>query len=150
MDSATADLEDILVDVENKDVTAAPPGPDTQGTAARVLNRRITSKLKKGVYTAKIRVQCPASEAGGCSKGILALQTARKVSLGGTKFNALVKVQRYSLKQGQTKTLKVKLPKGVRALSRRGTLSLNAITTNRDAAGNLAQRSSKLSIKLVR
>ena len=102
MDNATADLEDILVDVETKDVTAAPPGPDTQGTAARVLNRRITSKLKKGVYTAKIRVQCPASEAGGCAKGILALQTARKVSLGGTKFNALVKVQRYSLKQGQT------------------------------------------------
>jgi Ca2+-binding RTX toxin-like protein len=150
MDNATADLEDILVDVETKDVTAAPPGPDTQGTAARVLNRRITSKLKKGVYTAKIRVQCPASEAGGCAKGILALQTARKVSLGGTKFNALVKVERYSLRQGQTRTLKVKLPKGVRALSRRGTLSLNAITTNRDAAGNLAQRSSKLSIKLVR
>ncbi len=147
MDSATADFEDVLVDVENKDVTA---GPDTTGTAARVRSRRITSKLKKGVYTAKIRIQCPASEAGGCSKGILALQTARKVSLGGTRFNALLKVQRYSLKSGQTKTLKVKLPKGVRALSRRGTLSLNAITTNRDAAGNLAQRSSKLSIKLVR
>ena len=92
MDSATADFEDILVDVEKKDVTAGPAAPDTTGTAARVLNRRITSKLKKGVYTAKIRVQCPASEAGGCAKGILALQTARKVSLGGTKFNALVKV----------------------------------------------------------
>jgi len=129
---------------------AEPAAPDTTGTAARVRSRRITSKLKKGVYTAKIRIQCPASEAGGCSKGILALQTARKVSLGGTRFNALLKVQRYSLKSGQTKTLKVKLPKGVRALSRRGTLSLNAITTNRDAAGNLAQRSSKLSIKLVR
>ena len=86
MDSATADFEDVLVDVENKDVTA---GPDTTGTAARVRSRRITSKLKKGVYTAKIRIQCPASEAGGCSKGILALQTARKVSLGGTRFNAL-------------------------------------------------------------
>ena len=51
---------------------------------------------------------------------------------------------------GQAKTLKVRLPKGVRAVSRRGTLSLNAITTNRDAAGNLAQRSSRLAIKLVR
>ena len=88
-DNATADFEDILVDVETKDVTAAPAA-DTKGTAARVRNRRITSKLKKGVYTAKIRVECPASEAGGCAKGILALQTARKVSLGGTKFNALV------------------------------------------------------------
>ena len=72
------------------------------------------------------------------------------MSLGGTSFRAVVASKRYTLKAGQRKTLKVKLPKGVRALSRRGTLSLNAITTNRDAAGNLAQRSSRLSIKLVR
>jgi len=58
--------------------------------------------------------------------------------------------KRYTLKSGQAKTLKVKLPKGVRAVSRRGTLRLNAITTNRDAAGNLAQRSSRLAVKLVR
>jgi hypothetical protein len=146
-DSAQADLADVLVDVENKDVS--PPAADTKGTAARVLNRRITSKLKRGVYTAKIRVECPKSEAGGC-KGILALQTARTVSLGGTRFHAVVASKRYTLKAGQRKTLKVKLPKGVRALSRRGTLSVNAITTNRDQAGNLAQRSSRLSIKLVR
>ena len=148
-DSATADREDILVDVESQDVTAAPASPDTQGTAARVRARRITSKLKKGVYTARIRVECPASEAGGCT-GVLALQTRRTVSLGGTRFRAVVASKRYTLKAGQRKTLKVKLRKGVRALSRRGTLSLNAITTNRDAAGNLAQRSSRLSIRLVR
>jgi Ca2+-binding RTX toxin-like protein len=146
-DSATADFQDVLVDVEAKDVSA---GLDTKGTAARVRSRRITSKLKKGVYTAKIRVECPRSEPGDCRRGTLALQTARKVSLGGTRFNALVAVKRYSLKSGQRKTLRVKLPKGVRALSRRGTLTVNAITTNRDASGNLAQRSSRLSIKLVR
>jgi CRISPR/Cas system endoribonuclease Cas6 (RAMP superfamily) len=78
------------------------------------------------------------------------LQTARTVSFDGATFHAIVASKRYTLKSGQTKTLKVKLPKGVRALSRRGTLSLNAITTNRDAAGNLAQRSSRLAIKLVR
>ena len=139
----------MLTDVENADVPAAPPAADTQGTAARVLNKRITSKLKQGVYTAKIRVSCPASEAGGCN-GVLVLQTARTVSLGGTRFHAVIASKRYTLAQGQTKTLKVKLPKGVRALSRRGTLSLNATTTNRDAAGNLAQRSSRLAIKLVR
>ena len=64
--------------------------------------------------------------------------------------HAIVATKRYTLAGGQSKTLKVKLPKGVRALSRRGTLSLNAITTNRDAAGNLAQRSSRLAIRLVR
>jgi Ca2+-binding RTX toxin-like protein len=151
-DNATADREDVLVDVESADVPPAPPAPpaaDTTGTAARVTTKRVTSKLKKGVYTAKIRVSCPASEAGGCT-GTLVLQTARTVSLGGTRFHAIVASRRYTLNSGQAKTLKVKLPKGVRAVSRRGTLSLNAITTNRDAAGNLAQRSSRLAIKLVR
>src|SRR3954451_16014701 len=148
-DNATADREDVLVDVETADVPPAPPAADTTGTAARVTTNRVTSKLKKGVYTAKIRVSCPASEAGGCT-GTLVLQTARTVSLGGTRFHAIVASRRYTLKSGQAQTLKVKLPKGVRALSRRGTLSLNAITTNRDAAGNLAQRSSRLAIKLVR
>jgi hypothetical protein len=38
----------------------------------------------------------------------------------------------------------------VRALSRRGTLRLRATTTSRDAAGNVAQRSSRLAVKLVR
>jgi hypothetical protein len=148
-DNATADREDVLVDVETADVPPAPPAADTTGTAARVTTKRVTSKLKKGVYTAKIRVSCPASEAGGC-KGTLVLQTARTVSLGGTRFHAIVATKRYTLNSGQAKTLKVRLPKGVRAVSRRGTLSLNAITTNRDAAGNLAQRSSRLAIKLVR
>ena len=154
-DRAQADVADVLVDVETKDVPAAPaaaPAPaaaDTKGTAARVLDRRLTSKLKRGVYTAKIRVECPASEAGGCS-GTLVLQTARTVSLGGTRFHAVLASKRYTLKAGQRKTVTVKLPRGVRALGRRGTLSLNAITTNRDAAGNLAQRSSRLAVKLVR
>jgi Ca2+-binding RTX toxin-like protein len=148
-DNATADREDVLVDVESADVPPAPPAADTTGTAARVTTKRVTSKLKKGVYTAKIRVSCPASEAGGC-KGTLVLQTARTVSLGGTRFHAIVASKRYTLNSGQAKTLKVRLPKGVRAVSRRGTLSLNAITTNRDAAGNLAQRSSRLAVKLVR
>jgi Ca2+-binding RTX toxin-like protein len=148
-DNATADREDVLVDVETADVPPAPPAADTTGTAARVTTKRVTSKLKKGVYTAKVRVSCPASEAGGCN-GTLVLQTARTVSLGGTRFHAIVASKRYSLQGGQAKTLKVKLPKGVRALSRRGTLTVNAITTNRDAAGNLAQRSSRLAIRLVR
>ena len=91
----------------------------------------------------------PGLRAGGCT-GTLALQTARTVSLGGTRFHAVLASRRYSLKAGQARTLKVRLPKGVRALSRRGTLSLNAITTNKDAAGNLAPRSSRLAIRLVR
>jgi Ca2+-binding RTX toxin-like protein len=145
-DTATADFADVLVDVENRDVSA---GPDTQATAARVLTRRVTSKLKRGTYTARIRIECPASEAGGCA-GTLALHTARKINVRGAKVNVVVASKRFNLKTAQRRTLSVKLPKGVRALSRRGTLQLRATTTSRDAAGNVAQRSSRLAVKLVR
>jgi Ca2+-binding RTX toxin-like protein len=145
-DSATADFADVLVDVETRDVSA---GPDTQATAARVLTRRVTSRLRRGTYTARIRVECPASEAGGCS-GTLALQTARKVNVRGVKVNVAVASKRFKLAAGQRRTLSVRLPKRVRALSRRGTLQLRATTTSRDAAGNVAQRGSRLAVKLVK
>ena len=112
-DSATADFEDMLVDVENKDVTAGPAAPDTKGTAARVRTKRVTSKLKKGVYKAKLRVECPASEAGGCRSGILALQTARKVNARRHARQAsLVGDQAHpKLDPGKRRTVTVKLPK---------------------------------------
>ena len=62
----------------------------------------------------------------------------------------MVASKRYTLRSGQRRTLSLRFAKGVRALGRNGTLSLNAITSNRDAAGNLAQRTSKLAVKLVR
>jgi Ca2+-binding RTX toxin-like protein len=145
-DTATADFADVLVDVENRDVSA---GPDTRGTAARVLTRRVTSKLKRGTYKAKIRVECPASEAGGCA-GTLVLQTARKINVRGVRVNVLVGSRRFNLDGGQRRTVTVTLPKRVRKISRRGTLRLRATTTSRDAAGNVAQRSSRLAVKLVR
>src|SRR5215212_10721357 len=53
-DSAQADLADALAEVENADLPPVAVA-DTKGTAARVLNRRITSRLKRGVYVASIR-----------------------------------------------------------------------------------------------
>ena len=133
-DSAIADLVDVLADVENADV---PPAADTQGTAVKVLSRNITSKLKRGRYTARIRVECPAAEAGGC-KGTLALLTAKQVRIGGVKVQALLGSKSYTLAAGQRKTLSIKLPKGVSRLARKRKLALRAQTVSRDAAGNIA------------
>ncbi len=143
-DSATADFTDVLVDVENRVVDA---GPDTQATAARVLTRRVTSKLKKGIYKAKIRVECPASETGGCA-GTLVLRTASKINVRGVKVNVLVGSRRFDLDAGQRRNVTVTLPRRVRNISRRGTLRLRATTTSRDATGNFAQRSSNVVVKL--
>lgn len=147
-DSAQADAVDVLADVESADVA---PGPDTKATALRVISRKITSKLKRGTYTARVRVECPASEAGGC-KGTLALLTAKPVRIGGVKVpSALLVSKSYTLRPGQRRTLSMKLPKGIgKFADSKRRLSLRAQSVSRDAAGNVATRTSKLSVKLVK
>jgi Ca2+-binding RTX toxin-like protein len=144
IDSASSDAADVLDGIESADVGA---GPDVKGTAIQVRTKQVVSKLKRGVYTARVEILCPASEAGGC-KGTLALQTARAVSIGGVKVTALVGSKSYSLRAGQTRTLSIKLPKGIRKFSKKGTLSLRAVSTSGDDAGNVATSSSKLTVKL--
>jgi Ca2+-binding RTX toxin-like protein len=150
-DSAIADAADVLADVENADVEQPAPGPvaDTKGTAVRVLSRTITSKLKRGIYTARVRIECPAAEAGGC-KGALALLTAKPVRIGGVKVQALLGSKNYSLRAGQRKTLSIKLPKGVSRIARNHKLALRAQTVSRDAAGNVATGAKRLTAKLVK
>ena len=148
-DSAVADVVDALAGVESADVPPPNPAADTKGTAVRILSRNITSKLKKGIYTARVRVECPAAEAGGC-KGTLALLTANKVRIGGVKVQALLGSKSYSLKAGQRRTLAIKLPKGVGRFAKKRKLSLRAQTVSRDAAGNVATGAKRLTVKLVK
>ena len=148
-DSAIADAVDVLADVENAVVTPPNPAADTKGTAVKVLSRNITSKLKNGRYTARVRVECPVAELGGCS-GTLALLTAKQVRIGGVKVQALLGSKSYSLKAGQRKTLSIKLPKGVGRFAKKGKLALRAQTVSRDAAGNIATGAKSLTVKLVK
>jgi Ca2+-binding RTX toxin-like protein len=153
-DTAIADANDVLADVEHADIErpAAPPAApaaDTSGTAVKVLSRNITSKLTRGIYTARVRIECPASEAGGC-KGALALLTAKPVRIGGVKVQALLGSKNYSLQAGERKTLSIKLPRGVSRFARSHKLALRAQTVSRDAAGNVATGASRLSVKLVK
>jgi len=108
----------------------------------------ISSKPARGTFTVSVRVRCPAAEAGGCT-GALSLLTAQPVRIGGVKVQALLGSKRYALTGGESRTLRIKLPRGVNRLARRGTLSLRAQSVSRDAAGNTATGSSKLSVKLV-
>ena len=127
-DSAQADAIDALDGIENADVPAppAPPVPpaiDSKGTALRVVNKTITSKIKRGIYTARVRVECPAAEFGGC-KGTLSLLTAKTVRIGGVRVQALLGAKNTTLKAGQRKTVAIKLPRGVgRFANRNRTLS---------------------------
>jgi hypothetical protein len=153
-DTAVADAADVLDSVEIRDVLQGAPAPppidtiDAKGTALRVISSKITSKLTRGTYTARVRVECPASEAGGC-KGTLSLLTAKAVRIGGVKVQALLGSKGYTLAAGQRRTLSIKLPKGVGRLANRSrTLKLRAQSVSRDAAGNVATGASALSVKL--
>jgi Ca2+-binding RTX toxin-like protein len=147
-DRAEADRADVLADVESADVPAAP---DTTATALRVINKKITSKLKRGRYTARVRVECPAVEAGGC-KGTLSLLTAKSIRIRGVKLpSALLVSKSYTLRPGQRRTLSMPLPKGIgKFADSKRRLSLRAQSISRDAAGNVATRASKLTVKLVK
>ena len=147
-DSAVADAADVLAEIESADVT---PAADTRATALRVISKRITSKIKRGIYTARVRVECPAVETGGC-KGTLSLLTAKSLRIRGVKVpSALLVSKRYTLRPGQRRTLSMKLPRGIgKFADRKRRLSLRAQSISRDASGNVATRASKLTVKLVK
>jgi Ca2+-binding RTX toxin-like protein len=91
-DSVVADRKgvDILDGFESVQRSRAP----------KVVIKGAAVKVSKGI--AAIRVSCPAMSSGNCT-GSLVLRTAKGVRLGAT---------RYAIAAGQSKTLKVKLPKG--------------------------------------
>jgi len=147
-DSAIADTADVLAEIESADV---PPAADTRATALRVISKRINSKLRRGIYTARVRVECPAVETGGC-KGTLSLLTAKSLRIRGVKVpSALLVSKRFTLRPGQRRTLAMKLPRGIgKFADSKRRLSLRAQSISRDAAGNVATRASKLTVRLVK
>jgi Ca2+-binding RTX toxin-like protein len=90
-DSATIDANDTTVDIE----TVVPPVIDPPAPGAGKLAK--TAKVKKGV--AAIKISCPAATAGCKGKVTLTYKNRR---IGRTT---------YTLKAGETKTLKVKVSK---------------------------------------
>jgi Ca2+-binding RTX toxin-like protein len=87
---------------------------------ARVAIKGGTVKVSKGI--ASIRLTCPAMSSGNCT-GSLVVRTAK----GGTRLGSA----RFAIAPGQSRTLRVKLPKGSRHLAdSRGHVKALAVTTN--------------------
>ena len=64
---------------------------------------------------------------------------------------ALLVSKSYTLRPGQRRTLAMKLPRGIgKFADRKRRLSLRAQSISRDAAGNVATRASKLTVRLVK
>ena len=144
---------DVWDSIENVDAPVivpppAPPAPDTTATAVRLAGSGKV-KVRGGRASVRLAVSCPAAEPGGC-KGTLALFTARPVKVGGDRLIVRLGGASYSLRAGETKTLKIKLPKGVRKLVKGRSLSARAETLTRDASGNTAASSRTVKLRLPR
>jgi Ca2+-binding RTX toxin-like protein len=150
-DSAQTDAPglDVLDAVESVDALAAPPviAPDTKGTAARIAARRAAVQIRNGRAWTRLRVACPAAEAGGCI-GTVTLVSAKPVRIGDQRVAVVLGSARYALAAGRTKRVTVRLPKGVRKLAKGRALAAVAQTVTRDAARNVATGSRAVSLRL--
>lgn len=139
-DAATTDFGDV---VEGCEANAATAGPDTRGLAAAV--RTSSVGLRNG--RVRVSVECPAAEAGGC-KGTVTLRTAGAVRLSGVRTVATLGQASFTLRPGQRRTVSVKLTTGARRLARRGRIAARAVVASADAAGNRAQSSRRVTVRV--
>ena len=123
-DTATVDAVDaVAADVETVNRPQVQPAPQPgAGTAAK------TSTVKKGV--ASLKVSCPAG-VSEC-KGTVTLRTAKG------RIKTLGKAN-YTLKAGQSKTLKIKLAKDTAKLAKNKKLTVNARITSGAGATKTAK-----------
>ncbi|HEX3318578.1 MAG TPA: calcium-binding protein [Solirubrobacteraceae bacterium] len=166
-DSVTADAGrlDILDGFENVDRTPndptadAPPAgvppvvvpPVRQGAAPSQAGGQVlpvtirggTSKVKRS--TTSIKLSCPAASPGNCT-GSLVVRTATKARLGGRRAVLRLGSARYDIAAGSSKTLKVKLARGIQRLAdRRGRLAIRVIAST-GASGQTVSSSRRLTL----
>src|SRR5215208_1755368 len=159
-DSAVADNPslDILDGFENVDRTPNDePGPGN-GPPASVPPRADTStrpvtikggtvKVSKAKRTASLKVSCPAASSGNCT-GSLDVLTASGVKFAGLKAVLRLGSARYDVAPGVSRTVRVKLAKGVeRIADRKGNLKIRAVASTGDS-GKTASSSQRLTLAL--
>ena len=145
-DSAQADhaRTDAIDGVETID---RPAPADETATPVRILGKQFAVRRNGRRATTRIRMLCPATEAGGCN-GRITLLSQKTFRIAGVKVRIQLGSARFNLDPGEAKRVTVRLPRGIRALARNKKIGVVAGTSTRDAAGNLAQASKRLTLKL--
>ena len=145
-DKATLDgaALDGAQDCETADRPAAPPvtPPVTPpATAAGKPVTILTGKVKVKKGRAAIKLQCPAG-APACA-GRLTLSTPRAVRIGRARVVVVLGGASYRIAPGATATVRVKLPKSLRAIAgRKRSLRARAVAVT-EAAGGVTLTSSR-------
>jgi Ca2+-binding RTX toxin-like protein len=122
----------------------APPS-QAGGSTLPVTIRGGTSTVRRN--TASIKVSCPAASSGNCT-GSLVLRTAAGARLAGLRAVLQLGSARYDIAAGSSKTLSVKLARGVQRLAnRKGRLAVRAVAST-GASGQIASSSQRLTLDL--
>jgi Ca2+-binding RTX toxin-like protein len=128
-DTATVDAADSVAgDVESVDRPVVSPSP-----SAGVAKLVSAAKVKKGVVSLKL--SCPAGTTG--CKGSISLLTAKAFKLGKVKTQLSLGRASYSLKAGETKTIKLKLASGTARLASKKKLATTARLSGTEKASKL-------------
>jgi Ca2+-binding RTX toxin-like protein len=146
-DSAQVDLADVVDGVETVDRPAVTPADET-ATAVDV-GRRANVQIRRGRARTRITLTCPAAEAGGC-EGRLTLLTARRFRAGRVSVPLVLASARYDLDAGERTRITLRLPRGVQSLARNRQIAAVAQTVSRDAVGNVAEDSARVTMRLQR
>ena len=135
-DNAALDTLDGFEVVSRTPVVTPPPvkppaevPPPARVATQPVVIRGGTVKVNRTRRTAAIKVFCPAASPGNCT-GSLELKTAGRVKLAGLRVVLHLAEVRYDVAAGKSKTLKVKLPSGLRRVAdRKGRIKVRALAT---------------------
>ncbi len=137
-DTAIADaqtVDAVAADVETRRPAAiVTPAPHRAGAATLAK----TAKVKKGVAT--LKVSCPAGTTG-CTGSVTLLST-KTLKAGKLKAALVLGRKSYTLKAGETKSIKVKLASGTAKLAKKKKLAVSARVFNQGAA----ERTAKVSL----
>jgi Ca2+-binding RTX toxin-like protein len=146
-DSVVADTPDldILDGFETIDRTPVAR-PNVDGSTPPVTIRGGTLKVAHG--RAVVKVSCPANSSGNCT-GSLSLLTARSVRFGGLRAVLELGRARYKVAPGRTRSVNVKLVKGIQRLAdRKGHLRILARAST-GGSGSIATSSKRATLELT-
>ena len=146
-DSAVADVAalDILDGFETVDRTPVAPPADTSTRPVSIAGG--TVKVNRRTRIASIKVSSPADSPAN-STGSLALRTAGPVKLGGLRAVVQLGSARYDVAPGTTRTIKVKLARGVQRLAdSKGRIKTRAVASTGNS-GSIASSSKRLTLAL--
>jgi Ca2+-binding RTX toxin-like protein len=144
-DSVNVDVTSGVEDVDATPLPEPPPAGDTKALLPELGKVKAVRDHRKLV--ARVPLSCPAAEAGGC-RTTVTLETAKAVRLGKVRAVLVLGSKGVDLDPGEQSTVTVRLARGAAGLAKHGKLKTRVRIASSDAAGNLAEGSAAVGLRI--